>query len=190
VAERLRIGLLGGSFNPAHSGHLYASRLALSQLDLDYVWWLVSPQNPLKPAEGMASLSARLTAAQTFAGPRIVVTDLEAKLGTQFTIDTLNALKRRFPQLLFVWLMGSDTLADFPRWRRWQDIFLAVPVAIVARPGTALAARMSKPAHRFRAAFTTPSRSFAAERLPAWTVLDAKRNSSSATALRLGSLSP
>src|SRR5262249_22048457 len=142
VADGLRIGLLGGSFNPAHEGHLYASIVALKQLQLDYVWWLVSPQNPLKETASMADFSARLAAARPFTThPRIVVSGIESALGTRFTVDTLAALKRRFPQLHFVWLMGSDNLIQLPRWRAWRRIFESVPVAVVARPGTALAAR-------------------------------------------------
>src|SRR5690242_8506315 len=107
-----RIGLLGGSFNPAHGGHLHISRLALARLGLDQVWWLVSPQNPLKPAEGMAPFDERLrqAAAVAAADKRIRVSSIEADLGTTFTADTLAALRRRFPRARFVWLMGSDNL--------------------------------------------------------------------------------
>ncbi len=121
IAPGLRIGLLGGSFNPAHEGHLHVSEVALKRLGLDYVWWLVAPHNPLKPTIGMAPLDARVSmAAQTAAHPRILVMDIEAALGTRYTIDTLGALERRFPQLRFVWLMGSDNLDQFRHWRRWH----------------------------------------------------------------------
>ncbi len=149
VENGLRIGLLGGSFNPAHEGHSHASELALKQLGLDYVWWLVSPQNPLKESRGMAGIAERLEGARKFnRHPRVIVTDIEHRLGTRFTIDTLRALKQRFPQLRFVWLMGSDNLVQIPRWRNWQEIFASVPVAVVARPGTTLAALSSKAASR------------------------------------------
>src|SRR5437016_718615 len=139
VAAGLHIGLLGGSFNPAHEGHSHASELALKQLGLDYVWWLVSPQNPLKATGSMASFEERLEGAKNFnRHPRVIVTGIESQLGTRFTIDTLEALKRRFALLRFVWLMGSDNLLQIPRWRGWQQIFESVPVAIIARPGTAL----------------------------------------------------
>jgi nicotinate-nucleotide adenylyltransferase len=182
----MRIGLLGGSFNPAHSGHVHASELALKQLGLDYVWWLVSPQNPLKATHGMASFDKRLQAAKQFnRHPRVIVTDIENRLGTRFTIDTLHALKRRFPKLRFVWLMGSDNLVQIPRWRNWQKIFTAVPVAVVARPGTALAALSSKPATRFKSALVSPNRHIAVMSPPAWTMIDVRRrNPSSATLLR------
>ncbi|MBO0712928.1 MAG: nicotinate-nicotinamide nucleotide adenylyltransferase, partial [Acetobacteraceae bacterium] len=117
-----RIGLLGGSFNPAHGGHLHVSLLALRHLALDEIWWLVSPQNPLKPADGMAPFANRLEQARRVAAehPRIRVTDLENRLGaSRYTADTLQALRRRFPRLRFVWLMGGDNLVQIPRWQRW-----------------------------------------------------------------------
>jgi nicotinate-nucleotide adenylyltransferase len=186
VARGLRIGLLGGSFNPAHSGHRHASETALCRLGLDYVWWLVSPQNPLKSETGMEDFSNRLAAARAFPKPRrIVVTGIEAELGTRFTIDTVHALQRRFPGVHFVWLMGSDNLVQFPRWRRWQAIFAALPIAVVARPGSALHARVSKPAIRFKDRQIPPDRGFALARPPAWTILDIKKRSAeSATAIR------
>ncbi len=185
LAPRMRIGLLGGSFNPAHQGHIHASTLALKQLHLDRIWWLVSPQNPLKPASGMAEFESRLKAAKAFARhPRIAVTGIEAELGTRFTIDTLRLLRRRFPHIHFVWLMGSDNLIQIPRWRRWREIFRLVPVAVVTRPGTALAARNAKPATIFRNYAAPADAGFATSRPPALTILDAKGNPSSATLLR------
>jgi nicotinate-nucleotide adenylyltransferase len=134
----MRIGLLGGSFDPAHDGHLYVSRIALRRLKLDYVWWLVSPGNPLKPQP--APLDVRLTRARLLArDKRIIVTDLESRLGTRFTIDTVAALQRRFPMVEFVWLMGSDNLEQFSHWRRWRDIAARIPIAVVRRPGSVLA---------------------------------------------------
>ena len=187
VADGLGIGLLGGSFNPAHEGHIHASELALKQLQLDYVWWLVAAQNPLKAVRGMAAFETRLARARDFARhPRIMVTGIEAALGTRFTVDSLRALKRRFPQADFVWLMGSDNLVQLPRWRDWQGIFAAMPVAVVARPGTAIGARMSKAAACFRRFYVAPSHHFSVMPPPAWTMLDAKRNPASATLLREG----
>jgi nicotinate-nucleotide adenylyltransferase len=190
AAPGLRVGLLGGSFNPPHEGHRHASVLALKRLQLDYVWWLVSPQNPLKPERGMESFERRLDAAQDFARhPRIMVTGIEAKLGTRFTADTLEKLKHRFPQLRFVWLMGSDNLLQIPCWRRWQEIFRLVPVAVMTRPGTAVKARFSKAAIRFKTAYKSPDCHFAVISPPAWTILDGRRNPTSATALRAASRS-
>lgn len=185
IAPGLRIGLLGGSFNPAHDGHLHASLLVLKRLELDYVWWLVSPQNPLKPTTGMVGLRGRLArAARMTRNRRIIVTAIEAELGTVYTVDTLAALMRRFPAIHFVWVMGSDNLVQISHWHRWWKIFALVPVAVVARPGTALAARFATASQRFGFALQAPGPRFALRSPPAWTVLEARRNSTSATVLR------
>jgi nicotinate-nucleotide adenylyltransferase len=187
VAPGLRIGLLGGSFNPAHQGHRHISEVALKRLRLDYVWWLVSPQNPLKPTNGMAPLAARLESARSLAGhPRIVPLTIETELGTRYTIDTIAALQRRFPQIHFVWLMGSDNLDQFHRWRRWQEIAARLPIAVVTRPGSVLAG-LRAPAARCLAPFRTDmAKDFAQLRPPALIVLDGKRNRQSASAIRAG----
>ncbi len=130
------VGLLGGSFNPAHGGHRRMSVAALDRLGLDEIWWLVSPQNPLKPRAGMAPLAARLASARAVARhPRIRPTAIETELGTQRTVDTLRALKRRFPHVRFLWLMGSDNLAQFHRWADWRTVSALVPIVVMARPG-------------------------------------------------------
>ena len=132
----IRVGLLGGSFNPAHGGHRRISLFAREALGLDEVWWLVSPGNPLKPKAGMAPLAARLAAARkTARRAPIRVTAIERELGTKYTIDTLRSLIRRYPKRRFVWLMGSDNLAQFHRWREWRKIARAMPIAVIARPG-------------------------------------------------------
>ena len=129
-------GLLGGSFNPAHGGHRRITLSAIEALALDEAWWLVSPGNPLKPRAGMAPLAARAASARAMARRApIRVTAIEARLGTRYTLDTLLAVARRYPKRRFVWLMGSDNLAQFHRWRRWRDIARAMPIAVVARPG-------------------------------------------------------
>jgi nicotinate-nucleotide adenylyltransferase len=185
VLTGMRIGILGGSFNPPHRGHLYASELALRQLALDSVWWLVSPQNPLKPLSGMANFIERMGAAKRFVrNRRILVSDLEAQFGTRFTVDTLRALTRRFPQVHFVWIMGSDNLVQLPRWRSWQRIFPLTPIVVVARPGSAASARKSLAARRFAFAYRKPSRSFAESVPPAWTILEGPGDPASATAIR------
>jgi nicotinate-nucleotide adenylyltransferase len=131
-----RIGLLGGSFNPAHLGHRRISLFAARALGLDAVWWLVSPGNPLKPVAGMALLAARVKRAQEVArGAPITVTAIERQLRTRYTIDTVRALKRRYPKCRFVWLMGADNLAQFDRWRNWRAIARELPIAVIARPG-------------------------------------------------------
>ncbi|MFN3516046.1 MAG: nicotinate-nucleotide adenylyltransferase [Novosphingobium sp.] len=139
-----RIGLLGGSFNPAHGGHRRISLFARQALGLDEVWWLVSPGNPLKPKAGMAPLAARLASANRMAKRApIVPTQVERELGTRYTIDTLRKLARRYPQHRFVWLMGSDNLVQFHRWKDWRAIARAMPIAVIARPGYEGAARAS-----------------------------------------------
>jgi nicotinate-nucleotide adenylyltransferase len=177
--------LLGGSFNPAHQGHMHVSRVGLDALGLDYVWWLVSPQNPLKPVAGMAPLDKRLTQARALARhPRIRVSAIERELGTQFTIDTVAALKRRFPEVRFVWLMGSDNLAGFQMWRRWQDIAAMVPIAVVVRPGSTLAPLYAKAAQRLARARKRDWHCFADLVPPALAVIDAPRSELSSTAIR------
>jgi nicotinate-nucleotide adenylyltransferase len=137
-------GLLGGSFNPAHGGHRAISLFAARALDLDEVWWLVSPGNPLKPKAGMAPLAARVRSARTMARRApIRVTAIERNLGTRFTIDTIRALKLRYPRRRFVWLMGADNLAQFHLWRDWRRIARELPIAVIARPGYDAAALAS-----------------------------------------------
>jgi nicotinate-nucleotide adenylyltransferase len=187
VAPGLRIGLLGGSFNPAHEGHVHVSEVALKRLGLDYVWWLVTPQNPLKGVASMAPLSDRVAQAKGVARhPRIVVMDIERALGTRYSIDTLAALQRRFPLVKFVWLIGSDNLQIFRRWHRWPEIVRRVPIAVIQRPGTVLASLQSKAMQRF------PRRrveaGLARARPPAISILDGKRNAQSATAIRAAAL--
>lgn len=136
LTRKIPIGLLGGSFNPAHGGHRAISLNAIEALDLDELWWLVSPGNPLKPRTGMAPLPARLGAAQRMARRSpIRATAIEAELGTRYTIDTLRKLVRRYPNRQFIWIMGADNLAQLPQWRDWREIARLMPIAVVARPG-------------------------------------------------------
>lgn len=183
----MRVGLLGGSFNPAHSGHRHLSEAALKRLALDRVWWLVSPQNPLKPAGGMAPLAERIAAARAIARhPRIVVTDIEARLGTRYTADTLAALTMRFPRLRFVWLMGADNLIQIPQWKHWSRIFNTVPVAIFERPSYSLRALAGKAARRY-GPFRLPesaAATLADQAPPAWVFCRMRLDPTSATAIR------
>ena len=184
---RARIGLLGGSFNPAHDGHLHISQLALKRLRLDEIWWLVSPQNPLKPEAGMAPLGDRLTASRALVqGRRIRVTDIEARLGTRYTVDTVTALRRRFPGVRFVWLIGADNLLELPRWHRWQDLFASVPIAVFARRPYSLRALSGPAAQRFaRARLREAAAAGLADRSPpAWVFLHCRTHPASATAIR------
>jgi nicotinate-nucleotide adenylyltransferase len=179
---------LGGSFNPAHRGHLHLSRQALARLDLDEVWWLVSPQNPLKATRGMASFARRLSAAAKLAqGEKHVrVVDLEARLGTRYTVDTVRVLRARWPRIRFVWLMGADILAELPRWKRWAELFRRIPVAVFARPEYCSKALAGKVSLRFRRHRAGPrsGRRLAALAPPAWAFLPMPLDPSSGTALR------
>jgi nicotinate-nucleotide adenylyltransferase len=140
-APGLVVGLFGGSFNPAHEGHRTASLIALRRLRLDRIWWLVSPGNPLKDTSVLPSLAARIATARKIARhPKIVVTGVEALIGTRYTYETIAFLKRRYPGVRFVWIMGGDNLASFHHWKRWRDIASLVPVAVVDRPGATLKA--------------------------------------------------
>ncbi|MCC7015768.1 MAG: nicotinate-nucleotide adenylyltransferase [Rhodospirillales bacterium] len=182
-----RIGLLGGSFNPAHEGHLHISRAAISKLRLDEVWWLVSPQNPLKPLRGMAALAARVrTAREVARHARIRVTAIESELGTTHTADTLRRLIERFPGARFVWLMGADNLIQISRWRDWRAIFALVPVAVLARPTYSLPALASVAARQFASARIpeTAAGALADARPPAWAFLRIRLSAASATAIR------
>lgn len=144
------IGLLGGSFDPAHEGHAHITREALKRFDLDEVWWLVSPGNPLK-ARGPAALSQRMAHANdVMQHPRVRITDLETLLGTRYTYATLVQLMARYPGVRFVWLMGADNLASFHRWDNWRQIMALVPIAVMARPGQRISARLSPAAQVFR----------------------------------------
>jgi nicotinate-nucleotide adenylyltransferase len=185
--SNLRIGLLGGSFNPAHEGHRAMSVYALKRMGLDQVWWLVSLQNPLKPAQGMAPLEQRLREAQNVARhPKIIVTAVEAEFGTRYTADTLRVLKKRFPHARFVWLMGADNLRQMPRWRDWPEIFRRVPVAVFRRPAYAAGRGLGKAAQRFRRNWRPAKHGkiLARQKPPAWLVMDNAFNTLSATGIR------
>ena len=143
------VGLLGGSFDPAHAGHAHITREALKRFRLDRVWWLVSPGNPLK-TQGPAPLPLRLAQARAvMIHPRVTVTDIEARLGTRYTAQTLARLQAIYPGVRFVWLMGADNLAQFHRWDRWRAIMGSVPVGVLARPGGAARARLAPAPRKF-----------------------------------------
>lgn len=183
--RRRRIGVLGGSFNPAHDGHLHISLEALKRLKLDQVWWLVSPQNPLKSGRDMAPLDKRVATAQKVAHDRrIVVTALEQRLGTTWTASTLKTLAQRYPAIRFVWLMGADNLAQMPRWRRWTRIFNTTRVAVFDRSPYSYAALSGAAARRFARARTRRPSTIWFRLPPAWTYVAIRRHPASATALR------
>ena len=181
------IGLLGGSFNPAHDGHLMISLIALKRLQLDEVWWLVSPQNPLKSAAGMAPFSERLANARTVATHRrIIVSDIERRLGTYYTRDTLKRLCASRRGQNFVWLMGADNLVQFPKWEGWKEIFNTVPIAIFDRPTYSSRALAGIVATRF-ADRRIPERDASGlvrRKAPSWVFLHSRLNPVSATEIR------
>lgn len=180
------IGLLGGSFDPPHAGHLHISREALRRFGLDRLWWLVSPGNPLK-AHGPAPLAQRMAAARALVDhPRIDVTDIEARTGTRHTAATLRALCALCPGVRFVWLMGADNLAQFHLWQDWRDILDTVPVGVLARPGQRISARLS-PAARIYARARLPSHDSQAlgrQGAPAWCFVNVPMMDISSTRLR------
>ncbi len=181
------IGLLGGSFNPAHDGHRLISLTALARLNLDAVWWLTSPGNPLKSNTGLPTLEERLRAAQALAAhPRIHVTGFEAQMATPFTAATLAFLRTRLPQTRFVWLMGADNLAGFHRWRQWRDIFQMVPIAVMDRPGWRLPAMSSPAAHTFHSAYVPEwqANNLASKQAPAWSLITGQLSHLSSTLIR------
>ncbi|RVU36686.1 nicotinate-nucleotide adenylyltransferase [Hwanghaeella grinnelliae] len=188
--RRRYVGLLGGSFNPAHDGHLHISREALKRLRLQEVWWLVSPQNPLKDREGMAPLADRMASAKAVSAGdrRIRPTDIEVKLGTTYTAQTLAKLIRHYPNLRFVWLMGSDNLIQIPRWRDWNKIFMLVPIAVFTRPTYDSRALSGKAAQRYRRCRLPlyAAGRLAQSRPPVWSFVSFRRHPASATAIRSG----
>jgi nicotinate-nucleotide adenylyltransferase len=189
--RRRRVGLLGGSFNPAHQGHRHISLMALKLLGLDEIWWLVSPQNPLKPIDDMAPFADRLRhAIATARHPRIKVTGLETGLRTRFTVDTLASLHRRFSLTSFVWLMGADNLAQIHRWAGWNRIFEHTAVAVLARPAYSLRSLAGRAAHRYRVdrCAAAQSRRLVTRKPPAWIFLPIRLMPVSATQLRASGL--
>ena len=173
ATQGLRVGLLGGSFDPPHGGHLHISKWAMKEFGLDRVWWMVSPGNPLK-AQGPADLDRRMDACNALNDhPRIIVTDLERRFKTRYTAETLTALQARYSGVRFVWLMGADNLADFHRWDRWQEIMHMMPIGVMARPDQQLAAGCSPAARMFRRKRLSSRRSNALpfKQAPCWSLL-------------------
>ncbi|HEY0646779.1 nicotinate-nucleotide adenylyltransferase [Phenylobacterium sp.] len=187
LAPGMKVGLYGGSFNPAHDGHAHVAETAKRRLGLDRVVWLVSPQNPLKGRGETADLEERIAGARALTqGLGNIVIGAESKLGSTYTIDTIRSLKARFPGVKFVWIMGADSLASFHRWKGWTQIMQEVPVAVVSRPWISLKSRFSPAARRF-ARFRRPSHgavTLPGSPTPAWVFLFGRFNFQSSTALR------
>jgi nicotinate-nucleotide adenylyltransferase len=180
-----KVGLFGGSFDPAHDGHTHVAQTALRRLGLDRVIWLVSPQNPLKPQS--SSLKKRMKSARRHAvGPSMIVTDVERRIGSVYTIDTLCALKARFPGVRFVWIMGADNLQSLHHWRGWIQILHEAPVAVIARPKSAIKSRLAPAAVRFahRRLHSRAGPLLARRATPAWLYMRAPLNFSSSSAIR------
>ncbi len=188
-----RIGIMGGSFNPAHQGHLIVAEAALRRLGLDQLWWVVTPGNPLKNHSGLAPLTQRMAACRTLAkDPRMKVTSFETALGSPYTAVTLQFLKRRYPLCRFVWVMGADNLASFDRWQNWRGIAASMPLAIVDRPGwrhKALASRAAQAMSRVRVP-EAQAKTLIGQKSPAWTFLTTRLSDLSSTALRKKTGSP
>ena len=186
ATQRQVIGLLGGSFDPAHEGHAHITREALKRFGLDRVWWLVSPGNPLKQ-RGPAPLEQRLARARAvMQHPRVEVTQIEAQIGTRYTAQTLRVLRHLYPRVRFVWLMGADNLAQFHLWQDWRQIAETVPIGVLARPGQRISARMSRAAALYEP-FRIPGRMghlLAHADAPAWSFVNVPMNDASSTAIR------
>jgi nicotinate-nucleotide adenylyltransferase len=183
-----RIGLFGGSFNPPHEGHVLVAETALRRLKLDRIWWLVTPGNPLKELSSLPSQAERMAACRTLIGhdPRIIVTGIEAEIGTRYTQETVAFLKARCAGVRFVWIMGADNLASFHRWQKWREIAGAVPMAVIDRPGSTLRASAS-PAARMLARHRldeSDAALLAGQEAPAWIFLHGRRSDASSTRLR------
>ncbi|MEL6960036.1 MAG: nicotinate-nucleotide adenylyltransferase [Pseudomonadota bacterium] len=180
------VGLLGGSFDPAHQGHVQITLAALSRFGLDRVWWLVSPGNPLKD-RGPAPLPDRIERACTVMDhPNVAITGIEDLLGTRYTAQTIARLQAAYPGVRFVWLMGADNLAQFHLWQDWQDILRRVPVGVLARPGDRISARLSKAARIYREdrLIGRAARLLGQADAPAWAFVNMPMSQLSSTAIR------
>lgn len=183
----MTVGLFGGSFNPPHDGHVHVCETALYRLELDRVWWIVSPGNPLKDHSELAPLEERVQLSREInSNPRIEVTAFEAQYRSRYTADTLSFLKKRMPGVHFVWVMGADNLASFHKWERWRDIAEMMPMAVIDRPGSTLSYRSAKGALALSRYRVDESDASLLPRMkpPAWTFLHGPRSSLSSTAIR------
>lgn len=178
------IGLLGGSFDPAHEGHAHITREALKRMGLDRVWWLVTPGNPLKARQPAPMADRMARAREVMQHPRVVVTGLEALLGTRSTADTIDRLKAIYPGVHFVWLMGADNLVQFHHWDRWRDILRSVPVGVLARPGAGVAARLSVAARAFQVDRVARGEGLGNRKPPVWCFVNLPLNETSSSAIR------
>ncbi len=185
VASRgMVIGLLGGSFDPAHEGHVHITREALKRMGLHQVWWLVSPGNPLKARQPAPMADRMAQARSVMQHPRVKITALEAALRTRATADTLDRLRKIYPGVTFVWLMGADNLVQFHRWDRWRDILRSVAVGVLARPGSGVAARTSVAARAFQVHRVSRGETLRGHAPPVWAFVNVPMNDTSSTEIR------
>jgi nicotinate-nucleotide adenylyltransferase len=184
AVKGMTIGLLGGSFDPAHAGHVHITREALKRMGLDQVWWLVTPANPLKVRQPAPMADRLARAATVMRHPRVRITALEDRLGTRATIDTLRRLRAIYPGVTFVWLMGADNLVQFHHWGRWRDILRSVAVGVLARPGSGVAARLSVAARAFRVHQVDRGENLRGRRPPVWAFVNLPMHDASSTAIR------
>ncbi|MBN9241981.1 MAG: nicotinate-nucleotide adenylyltransferase [Mesorhizobium sp.] len=188
VEKGMQVGLFGGSFNPPHAGHRLVAEIALRRLQLDQLWWMVTPGNPLKSTRELAPLAERIRLSESIAkDPRVRVTAFEAAFKVRYTADTLALVRAKNPGVDFVWIMGADSLRDFHRWQRWRQIMLTFPIAVIDRPGATLSFLSSVAAKTFGYARVDERAAprLAHMRAPAWTFIHGPRSSLSSTALRL-----
>lgn len=185
--DGLSIGLFGGSFNPAHAGHMHVARAGLRELGLDRIWWLVSPQNPLKPAQPSYESRAQ-TVRNLPLGPRMDISRAELEIGSQYTIDLIKGLQARYPRTNFVFLMGADNFAQLPQWKDWRGIMARVPIAVIARPQSPIKARLSQAARQYAPARIPESQARQLPFLaaPRWTYLTLPLHEQSSSAIRTG----
>jgi nicotinate-nucleotide adenylyltransferase len=187
VTKGMQVGLFGGSFNPPHAGHALVAEIAMRRLQLDQLWWMVTPGNPLKSTRELAPLSERLRLSEKITpDPRIKVTAFEAAYHVRYTADTLALIKARNPGVDFVWIMGADNLRDFHKWQRWREIITTFPIAVIDRPGATLALLSSVVAKTFDYARIdeADAATLAHRRAPAWTFIHGPRSLLSSTAIR------
>lgn len=187
VEKGMQVGLFGGSFNPPHAGHALVAEIALKRLALDQLWWIVTPGNPLKSGDELASLAERLRLSEQIArNPRIKVTAFEAAHNVRYTADTLALVHARNPGVDFVWVMGADSLRDFHRWQRWRQIATTFPIAVIDRPGSTLSFLSSVVAKTFDYARIDEADAprLARMKAPAWTFIHGPRSLLSSSAIR------
>lgn len=188
MEDGMSIGLFGGTFNPPHNGHCHVAETALNRLQLDRLWWLVSPGNPLKQNSNLPPLAGRIAMSRALIRhPRVDVTGCEMTLNTHYSADLVCHLVDRYPAIRFVWVMGADNLTNFHLWDRWEQIAARIPICIIDRPGDTLATRSSRLARRFLSARLdeADAKLLKTRMAPAWTFIHAPRLSLSSTELRL-----